>query len=364
MSYSVEAIFNMHKIKFSTLDEKLLPVINGNKDNTGKVRIFINLEMVFKYLFNREMETFLIECRDDDDVTKMIISNIINLGQHYRLYFAKMKIPNEVYLYWNYNPKNKGYNNRKMIPNYRESYDKNLSNISDFPYMRKILLSSYNTLKYLVKYVNQVYLITSDVVESSVIPFVFYRDQDDTDKIMNLIVSDNVYDYQYVNHDFTILNPKRNSCITRDNVLSALEDKYKRKSLPKLPISYIPSLISILKDSHRDIDKMKHCTVTTLIESIIKGIDELVITENTTSLDMISNIVCEEDREHFQNNYKSINIPMQYSEISSTDRFNIFNQVEDKYDDISLYDLNDRFFKHHLLMTIDTKSQEIKSNFK
>ena len=92
---AISPIFNCHKIKFSKLDE--LNPLNGKK-----VRFFINLESVLKRILTQYVNNYLVARNDTLYTKKELLSNIINLAQHYRLYCAKQDIESEVYLYWNY----------------------------------------------------------------------------------------------------------------------------------------------------------------------------------------------------------------------------------------------------------------------
>ena len=122
---AISPIFNCHKIKFSKLDE--LNPLNGKK-----VRFFINLESVLKRILTQYVNNYLVARNDTLYTKKELLSNIINLAQHYRLYCAKQDIESEVYLYWNYPCGN--FNNYKYNSSYKLYYSKrtNYTILKDF----------------------------------------------------------------------------------------------------------------------------------------------------------------------------------------------------------------------------------------
>ena len=109
----IDPIFHMFKIKHATLDR--LKVLDPNMDG---VHIYINLESVFNKLINPRVNNYLMaSIRGEDDKSKLkltLVSHVINLAQHYRLYCAKHKKESRIILYWNY-PISTNYTNRKYI---------------------------------------------------------------------------------------------------------------------------------------------------------------------------------------------------------------------------------------------------------
>ena len=54
-------------------------------------------------------------------VTRCLVSNIINLGQHYRLWLAKKSIDSRIILFWNY-PLPEKFKNAKYLSFYKSDY--------------------------------------------------------------------------------------------------------------------------------------------------------------------------------------------------------------------------------------------------
>jgi hypothetical protein len=74
---------------------------------------------------------------------------------------------------------------------------------------------------------------------------------------------------------------------------------------------------------------------------------------------MLSEILDPPFRELFKNNYLVTDIILQYLKLSDSEKFNILNQIEDRYDENSLRYLNDKYFMNHPLMIVNTRSEQI-----
>ena len=348
----IDPIFNMFKIKFDMLDG--WSALKGVK----KARIFINLENVLKVLFNPRLNNFLIATGNTVDTKRCLVSNIINLAQHYRLYCAKCRVENEVFLYWNTASIN--YLNRTYISDYRSYYNNKIYKNESCSYISKCMDDIFDQLQVITSYVNQVYLITDDQIESGLIPYIFYRDQKDS-SIKNIIVTNSKYEYQYILYDFDVWKPDRENSIrlTKDNIIDYLKEMNKIVSTDTVPVNYLPFIISLLGDKYRNIPKMNRVGLASIIKMINHGLKSFIITENTTNIDMLAGCINEKYRDMFLNNYRCTSLPHQYEAMSGSIERGIFDCVIDKYDDNALHYLNDKYFKEHLIMTIDTKREQI-----
>ena len=348
----IDPIFNMFKIKFDMLDSW------SDLKGVKKARIFVNLENVLKVLYSPRLNEFILTNGNTVDVKRCLVSNIINLAQHYRLYCAKYKIENEVFLYWNTASIN--YLNRQYIPDYRSYYNNKIYKNECCSYLSRCMDDILDQLRVIVSYVNQVYVITDDQIESGLIPYIFYRDQKDTN-IKNIIVTNSKYEYQYILYGFDVWKPDRENSLrlTSENVIDYLKEMNKIVSTDTVPINFLPFMISLLGDKYRNIPKLNRVGLASIIKMINQGLKSYIITENTTNIDMLAQCINENYRETFINNYRCTSLPHQYEQMSGSIERDIFNCVIDKYDDGALQYLNDKYFKEHLIMMIDTKREQI-----
>jgi hypothetical protein len=356
----LDPIFNMFKTKFSVLDR--LQLLDQSAD---EVHIYINLENVFKILMTLRNNNYFIATVEDENKFKLqLISNIINLAQHYRLYCTKYRKESRIILYWNY-PKD-DYNNSKYISGYREYYNHKMFKNEHCEYIVRIIRESYEFMTKLSKFINQVYIVNGGKIDSSVVPYMMEHDvYDDMGmNIQRIIISNAKYDFQYAALGYTVLETdKDDSCIiTKDNLINILKDKMNIKNDLTIPVNLIPFTISLLGDKYRNIPKLAGIGLGTILKMVNVALEDVLITENTMEVDMLSKIISNTHREQFIANYLCTNLKYQFEDMSIMDRELISKQVEDKFDDNSLAYINDKYFKHCPIMTINTKSDQIMRN--
>ena len=347
---AISPIFNSHKIKFSKLDE--LNPLNGKK-----VRFFINLECVLKRILTQYVNNYLVARGDTLYTKRELISNIINLAQHYRLYCAKQNIESEVYLYWNY-PCGE-FNNRKYNSIYKSYYKNKIHNNIQAGYVTSVLQDIFDRLTVIIKYINQVYMITNDEVESSMIPYIITKEK--PCDCQNIIISTDKYDCQYILKGFDVLVPSKDNSklVNQNNLIDHLKEITNITTTETIPTNYVPFALSLLGDKYRNIQKLKGVGFGAIIKVVNKGLSELILTNNTTSIDMLSKIIKEDSRELFCNNYHCTSIDYQYEDTTEQQRHDIMSQVIDKFDDNAIIYMNDRYFKDHLLMLVETRQDQL-----
>lgn len=351
----IDPIFNMYKTKFVIMDQ--LHVLDHTKN---KVRIFINLEMILKTLMTPKNNNQLYAYGDPNDVRLNIISNLVNMGQHYRLYCTKYRKKCEVYLYCNY-PHDR-FKNSDFIVGYKSYYVNKILKNDNCEYITTALREAFKFLDVLGKYIDGVHIITDSSIESSVIPYIIKTKSDDNpDDVQDIIVSNTKYDLQYVNHGCTILYPSgdESKCITQDNVLDILKDICKVKTDIHVPPSFIPFIISMIGDRYKSIPKMAGVGLSNVLKTIKIGMDRKLITGSTTNIDMLANIIRDQHKDAFIDSYKCVDIVMQYNRLSELDIHRILSQIEDKFDENTLKTINERYFQMHPLMLINPRSEQI-----
>ena len=356
----IDPIFNARKIKFAVLDR--LKII---EPQIQRVHVYINLESVFNRLIQSRLNNFVVaNIKEKEDKNKFqlsLIANIINLAQHYRLYFAKCRIDSRIILYWNY-PVSSNYLNRKHILDYRSYYNHKMFHNDECQFIVDSIQDIASLLRKLVAFINEVYLINGGNVESSLVPLIMeenvFNDYKDTQKI---IISDSKYDFQYVNYGYTVIESAKDESVlvTKDNVMDILKDRNNIKSEPTVPATLLPFVTCLLGDRYRNIPKLAGVGLSTIIKVINKGLDNHTITENTVNVDMLAKIITVQYQERFRNNYLCTSLSYQLKEVTPLDISLIRQQIVDKFDDRTLRQMNERYFLHCPIMMIDTKTDQM-----
>lgn len=354
MNSWIDPIFHMLKVKFDVLDS-----MNVIKDKE-QIFVFINLEDPFRYLINPRNDAQLKAggCIKTD-IELHLISNIINLGQHYRLYCKKQNKDCRIFLFWNYPRSN--YNNRKYWAEYRIEQDKKLGLNLTAEYITRCLEESVPMLTKIIDFVNQVYVINGGEIESSLIPNIILDSYNDGVDRQNILISRQRYDYQYLQNDFTIIEPRgEKSCII-DN--SNVIDHMKQQSNIKNPLTVPPSLLgfvlSLLGDTHRGIPKIPGFGLCSIIKAISTAIERNLISENSKDIDLLANILNDNYKERFKRNYHMTNFELQLNDSTPLQRDFIMSQIIDKFDDTTLNKMNEKYFLMCPIMLIDTKTEQV-----
>ena len=350
----IDPIFNMYKVRFPKMDE--LEVIDYSKK---KIRFFITLETVLETLVNaRNSNHIQAQGIGDADINTSLISNIINMGQHYRLYAAKCKKECEVYLYCNY--PHDFYKNGDIVSTYRAKYVESVLKNTNAQFIADRLANAFKFLEKFIKYCNEVYLITERNIESSLIPYIIMQARPD-EACQDIIVSNSKYDFQYVNYGCTVLVPRgdNSQLVMRENVMDIMKNLCGIKTEIKVTSTFVPFIASLLGDKWRSIPKIRGVGMSSILKVIERGLNKKMITNRTTNLDMLSDIVDPPFRELFRDNYMVTDITLQYLRLSDSEKFHVMNQIEDRYDENTFNMINERYFFAHPIMVVKPRSEQI-----
>lgn len=335
----LEMLCNTCKVKFEYMDN--LGVYSNIKHHIN-TKIFINLDMVIKKIFTDDVETE-IRSMNKNDAALLILSNIINIAQHYRLYFLQYKQECEVYLYRNY-PYGT-YENMDINNRYREDYFFNVYQNINYTGIRKAIDKGEEVLEIIIKYIENVYLCNTSSFDSSIIPYIIYRNKS---KDCNwIIVSNDKYDYQYINYGFSIIHPKgKNSMlINSKNVFSKKIEEFNTGMM-----SFILSCIGI---KGRNIPNIKKgYGISRITKLISKAIDNHEINSNTDNIDLLISILPDEIQQIAYDNYKTIDVNYQYELLSESDKLHISLNEVNSFDRNAMNMINERYFLRYPIMII------------
>jgi hypothetical protein len=337
---SMEPIFNMFKVKYAKLDEiitKGCPDIQAD----SKINLFINLEPILRKLTASDIDKYL-RVKKDEKIYEMV-SNIVNLAAHYRLFFSKNKLYSNVYIYVGY-PFNAVYKNADLQPNYRKTYQHKYTKDPKSMVLGHVLNEVIPLTKTILEYVKGVYLIESNTVETSVIPQVITNESNDN--YLNFMLTTDRYEYQYTNHNFYIIRPKQDHSylLNKDNVIDLMKLEDKIVNDIRLPSSFVPFILSLLGDKYRNIEKIKRIGIGNILKMIRQAIDMNIISSNVTNINVLAEVLKEDIRSQVMENYYLTDIVSQYQVLNMKGRYSITSQLVDKFDNVSLKKINEEEF--------------------
>lgn len=363
--FGIEPIFNMYKIRFDVLNQWNL--LTGH----SRANVYINLDNVIKIVLNERINNAIhaaINALDEGEsylkeLSLGLISNIINLGQHYRLWLAKNGVDSKIVLFWGY-PLPEQYKNAQYILNYRRSYMNQFDNPLKVNFIVDALNDAVNFLHTCIQYVNEVYLVSAGEVEPSVIPQIIKEYGFVQDGALNLLVSNDIYDYSYVNYGFTVLSPSSGKqsepkLLTSDTLMDVLKRKYRIKRVFDIPNTYMEYINAILGSELRNIKRIDNMTFWKMVQAISIGMAAGLLTKTTKDIHMLEDFIAEKYKDEFHGNYLSTNIKYQMDALEPLEIHNVVSQIVDKYDENTLNNMNEKYFKKYPIELVNPKSVQV-----
>jgi hypothetical protein len=338
----LDVLFNMRKIRFPIIDK----LISDEKIDIGnnRVNVFINMENILRHLSTERIDKYM-RVKNNTKIFDLI-SNMINLVAHYRLYFSSRQIKSNIYLYIQY-PFDTVYNNHKYNKEYREVYKFRYSeNICNYIVFDNLNIAIDMT-KIILEYIENAHIIVSGNIENSVIPYMLGNDNN----AINFIVSTDMYDMQYAGLGYNILYPKKENSrlITKNNIVKQFSEIF-GVDMSGLSYKQIPYIISIMGDPNRNIYGIKGTGKTRATNILRAAINQHLITIDTDNIDLVIPVIKPEHRKNIANNYRCTDIISQYKDCSNTDIYNITSQLKNKFNNVELRKLNDMYFNEYPIM--------------
>lgn len=350
--------FNMMKMRYIDYDESL-----SNKNflvPQDKINVFINLETCYKYLsMIMDLERKII---NEHEFEQIIISNILNLAGHYKRFFTGNGLNAKIYLY-STDLTSDEFSQYKYNEDYRSYY---LNKFNDNPkfilFTERMVGQIIPEVKTYCEFIPDVYFITSKNIEGSLIPYIVSQ----IDKSRkNLVIGGELYDTQYgvipnfISHYFARKNRERvvesdvGGYIT-SMLQNPTKDKEEIEYARKMYKSYAlyTSLISVLGNRERSIDKIGGVGLKTLTNYIYNGVQQHIITKDTLAPEVLGDIFHDGDmKTEFCNNYYCSNILNMYNELTDSQKMSIYNQITDRIDINTMQRINaTRFYNHPIIL--------------
>ena len=345
-----DMIFNCYKSKFDKLD------LLFNQETNSKIKsvnIFINLESILNKLHIGDVEDWLSAMKKSEKrkYHYSIIVNIFNLAAHYRRYFTKNKIKSNIVFFMNDYDKYSNFNNKLFIPEYRDKFIYNYTQNIKYTSINYILSVVVKNIRLISDYIENVYYVSTDRLESSIIPELILNKLDGK---INLLITSDEYDLQYVNKNFLIIYRyyDKMSIITKKNLFNFLCEKYEIKPKYELPNYILTFALSVTGSKRRSIPKIPGWSWKSIYKAIWKLYQETDISENEiVQLEhLIAAIKKEDKKEIITNNYMCTDIDRQCKMVSDSQLTSVTQQLKDLYEFDVLKDLNERYFTEEPIM--------------
>ena len=195
----------------------------------------------------------------------------IGRAAHYRLYFTKNKIRTNIVFYMNEHDRYSKLNNTIYNKKYREKYISDYTDNPHYETVNSIMKSALTGLDTIIDYIDSVYFVTSERIESSLLPYLIVKDKM-LDGQFNIMVTKDPYDLQYVNKNFLVIYPSqdKSKILTKTNLWDLLRDEGDISSDVNLPSYLYSFMLSTIGDKRRGIGKIKGVGWNSIYKNILK----------------------------------------------------------------------------------------------
>ena len=339
----MDRMFNAYKLRYEFLNREFLPA-RASVGRINRINIYINLDDFYHRIHrpytDREFQT------TGQNVSKQIVSNLLNLIAHYKNWAAKERMQPVIFLCYT---TSMTFKNTIRVKTYRNHYRQiNEPNSGDFYHINSAISGGYSILQVMTKYVHNVYAVDSYYLEPSMVPLFLSREYPAD---YHLLVSRDEYDFQYVGFNrWALLIPKGDESVilNRGNLWNyvcksnnvqgvyhfhpelflwaktIMGDRY--RSIPKLTRTGWKTVMGYLKDVASEDDSEERLSIQ--LNHLTKYIDAKKIRDTD-----------------FNNNLYCTSIKQQADAMLDSDRAIITHQIVDMEDITALQEVNNTVFK-------------------
>lgn len=360
----MDFIYNSFKIRYVKLNELFRALkLEGIKS----VTLYINLESILNPLHQKSYEEYLTSATTDsaNEEYKSVIANIINIAAHYRQYFTRERVFSNIVFFYNDFDADGKYNNSVHIKKYRRNYH-DMYNDDRYTRVNEIIRGAIEYCHKIVDFIDAVYILHSKRLDSSLIPYVC-TDHKLLKSDLKIILTKDVYDWQYVNEGFLVMVPKGDDSVIlyQKIFMKYLLYKYDMLDKYKLEISPLlyPFILSVMGNKKRNLPKVKGIGFKKLYRELeklyikdylsdehpesynIEYLNDLIRTNNGFYNNQIKELITD--------NFYAIDIEKQIS-ISNWDNADeILSGLVNRYDNNGLKRLNDKTFSDNPINLVE-----------
>lgn len=354
----MQALLNSKKVKYVVLEKlvKQLPM------NTDELNIFISAESIFKSFYTPQLNEKVNVLRNADKY--LISSEFINIMAHYRHFFwSRYRIPTNFFVY--YSSKEASYN-KSLVPDYRESYyNKRSFSTYEYSNLNKMIYDNMKLAVLLSEYLPNIYIVDTKTLEPSVLPYHIITNNGSIDGLTNLIFTNNKMDYQLANlPDTYIVDLKSDDTriLNKDEIMLELIKGSKVKKSTSLNSEFYSSVLALSGCKHcgvRGIEGLGPLKTVSKLEKLI-GLGTISNDEMSSKINLTADKILDNEK-HINmavNNYNALNIANMYKHISPKEKHNLENAIVNKSDNMSLIQINDKYYQEYPLMLIELMEGE------
>ena len=352
----MQMILNSKKVKYVVLEKlvKYLP------QDTDELNIFINADSIFRSFYNPTVKEQLNAISSNDKY--LLSSEFINIIAHYRHFFySRYSMPTNFFVY--YSDQEAKYPKELSSAYKVDYYTKRDMNSYEFGNLNRAINKNMHLSSILSEYLPNIYIINTKTLEPSVLPYSIISKNGELKGLTNLIITNSKIDFQLVNLPSTYVLDLRGDdsvIISKDNLMERLLTKSRAKNSTSLDSAFYTSILAVSGIKELNIDGIPGCGPIKTINKIEKAISTKLMTNDEISakFNITAGSVFKEHETLIKRNYNMINLENLYKNISPKEKYNIIESLKNKSDNMSLIEINQKYYEDYPLMLIELMEGE------
>lgn len=351
-NYQLDSVFqiafNMIRIPYNQLDEIL--TYERFIEEGNHINLCINIESVMMFISTiQDLENRLVA---EPRFIQGFIKEFVNTVSHYKSFFQQNHFADtKIYLYYTSLDCTK-YPQLEYVDSFRSYYINKYTTNPKFVYwMDRMRNFIYPSLRTILEYINNCYLIEGKDIDSSVIPMMI----SEIDPIRkNIIISADPVDtqYRFYRNFYSIYvkrNPSRLLVYKIEDYIKELtknEDYIKVQGNPLLNNRslYLSMIASVTGSKTRSIDNLYGIGYKSFLKFLMSGFKDGLIVASTKTPELIANVFPCCNREDFINNFKALDVSHSFRDLKESDKTMLKHQILDRFDNNGLIRLNNQLF--------------------
>lgn len=340
----IEPIINTHKIKYGILTD----LVKNNIEDGNKINIYINLDTIFSKFYSKNVLEGISDLRGLEAIA--LSSELINMAGHYRHFFhSRFNVSSKIFFY--YSSRQPKFN-ASILPSYAlDMVQRKSVENAMFHGLNEWINSNIQLMNTIIEYLPETYLLVTDIVEPSMVPYHLMKNHENVDGLVHLLLSKDMYDFQLLSMPNTYalrLKYDNSFMITKNNIYEIMCSGKDVKYKPSIPISpelytFVLSVAGCRSRGLKGVDGCGYISTIKKIESLIEN-NKILNGYYHNISPLIKAMGLEQHEEEITKMFHTIDLRYQSIHLTPLAVEEIQNKLVDKFDIQSIEKLNDKYY--------------------
>jgi hypothetical protein len=248
---------------------------------------------------------------------------------------------------------------------YKQKYWEKRSPLNlEFKSLNNIINENIELSNILSEYLPNIYFINTRSLEPGVLPYLIIKNNQ-KEKSINIIMTNNIIDFQLANLDRTsiiTLKSDNSEFFKKKGLIKSLLNNSKKKNSSTLSSNFYIPVISMSGHEPYNLSGIKGIGKIKAINQLEKALENKIIvdTKFQTMIPILKALnYNQSDIDLIENNFKSLSYDNLALQVTPKQFDNIKSQIENKSDNESLMEINNKYYKKYPIMLIELYEGEL-----